>query len=78
MGLDIGTQSCCMRWTKKQRRKNRTIRLWRISFLRVQRGQVINIIQTVEAINHSIKQAKISSGVAIDTVGGRNSRTAYQ
>ncbi|MGI6292275.1 MAG: cell division protein FtsA [Bacteroidales bacterium] len=69
VGLDIGTTkvaACVGRRNKEG--KIELLGYGEYLSLGVQRGQVINIIQTVEAINHSIKQAKISSGVAIDTV----------
>ncbi len=69
VGLDIGTTkvaACVGRRNKEG--KIELLGYGEHTSLGVQRGQVINIIQTVEAINHAIKQAKSSSGVAIDTV----------
>lgn len=69
VGLDIGTTKIAV--CVGQRNKEGNIELLgygeHIS-LGVQRGQVINIIRTVEAINHAIKEAKTTSGVSIDTV----------
>ena len=69
VGLDIGTTkvAACV----GQRNKEGNIELLGYgdhTSLGVQRGQVINIVQTVEAINHAIKQANNTSGVMIDTV----------
>ncbi len=69
VGLDIGTTkiAACV----GQRNNDGNIELLGYGeyiSLGVQRGQVINIVKTVEAINHAIKQANASSGVLIDTV----------
>ncbi|MDD2622687.1 MAG: cell division protein FtsA [Bacteroidales bacterium] len=69
VGLDIGTTKVAV--CVGQRNKEGKIELLGSGehlSLGVQRGQVINIVKTVEAINHAIKQANISAGVAIDTV----------
>lgn len=69
VGLDIGTTKIAV--CVGQRNKEGNIELMgsgeHIS-LGVQRGQVINIVKTVEAIKHAIKQADTSSGVTIDTI----------
>jgi cell division protein FtsA len=71
VGLDIGTTKIAV--CVGQRNKEGNIELMgsgeHIS-LGVQRGQVINIVKTVEAIKYAIKQAVASSGVTIDTVVG--------
>lgn len=69
VGLDIGTTKIAL--CVGQRNKDGHIELLgsgEYVSLGVQRGQVINIIKTVEAINHAMKQAVTSSGVLIDTV----------
>lgn len=69
VGLDIGTTKIAV--CVGQRNKEGNIELMgsgeHIS-LGVQRGQVINIVKTVEAIKYAIKQAVVSSEVTIDTV----------
>ncbi len=69
VGLDIGTTKvavCVGR--RKNDDKIEVLGHGSYTSLGVQRGQVINIAQTVSAVNKAIKEAKRSSQVAIDTV----------
>ena len=69
VGLDIGTTKVVA--FAGQREPDGKIRVpgyGKHSSLGVQRGQVINVIRTAEAIQHAIRQTEDRAGIDIDTV----------
>lgn len=70
VGLDIGTTKVVAFVGRKdnQRGKIEILGQGECISIGVQRGQVINISKTTQAISQAIKQACVSSGVVIDTV----------
>ena len=70
VGLDIGTTKVVAFVGRKDRQKDKVEILGQGECISigVQRGQVINITRTTQAISQAIKQACVSSGVVIDTV----------
>ncbi|MBO4402781.1 MAG: cell division protein FtsA [Bacteroidales bacterium] len=70
VGLDIGTTKVVAFVGRKEPQRGRIEILGQGECISigVQRGQVINIAKTTQAISQAIKQACVSSGVVIDTV----------
>ena len=69
VGLDIGTTKVvAFAGQREPDGKIRVLGYGKHSSLGVQRGQVINVIKTADAIRHAIRQAEDRAGIDIDTV----------